>query len=192
MRNFRAVNSSSLQPCKAAVALGHVVFIAKKKNMKTFIVLIPFCFSVSGVQAETAAPAATSPAKIVTDLYSAHRGKPDPLQYPASKKLLGAYFEAGLLSLFLKDQSESDGEVGKLDFDPLYAAQDFEIKDFSVGLVAQQKHSAEVAASFKNMGKREKIGFLLSNTAQGWRITDIKYFDGRTLKGILNEASVPD
>jgi len=107
------------------------------------------------------------------------------LRYPASKKLLGAYFEKRLLSLFLKDQAESQGEVGKLDFDPLYAAQDFDIKDFSVALVAQQKNSADVAASFKNMGTSEKIVFLLSNTAQGWRITDIKYSDGRTLKGIL-------
>ena len=89
------------------------------------------------------------------------------------------------MSLFLKDEAESQGEVGKLDFDPLYAAQDFEIKDFSVVLVAQQKDSAEVAASFKNMGTSEKIVFLLSNTAQGWRITDIKYSDRRTLKGIL-------
>jgi hypothetical protein len=185
MRNLRALSSSRLQVCKASAAPGHLVFIAKKKNMKTFIVLILFCFSVCGVQAETGASAATSPAKIVSDLYSAHRGKADPLQYPASKNLLGAYFDAGLLSLFLNDQSESQGEVGKVDFDPLYAAQDFEIKDFSVRLIAQQKHSAEVAAFFKNIGTREKIGFLLSNTGQGWRITDIKYSDGRTLKGIL-------
>jgi hypothetical protein len=61
---------------------------------------------------------------------------------------------------------------------PLYAAQDFEIKDFSVVLVSEQKDSAEVAASIKNMGTSEKIVFLLSNTAQGWRITDIKYSDG--------------
>jgi hypothetical protein len=87
--------------------------------------------------------------------------------------------------IFLKDQAEPKGEVGKLDFDPLYAAQDFEIKDFSVVLVAQQKDSAEVAASFKNMGTSKKIAFLLANTAEGWRITDIKYSDGRTLKGIL-------
>jgi hypothetical protein len=52
-------------------------------------------------------------------------------------------------------------------------------------LVSEQKDSAEVAASFKNMGTSEKIVFLLSNTAQGWRITDIKYSDGQTLKGIL-------
>ena len=153
--------------------------------MRNLIVLTVFLFNLHGVWAETSLPAASSPKKVVTDLYSAHKGKADPLQYPASKKLLGAYFEKGLLSLFLKDQSESQGEVGKLDFDPLYAAQDFEIKDFSVVLVAEQKDSTEVAASFKNMGTREKIVFLLSNTAQGWRIADIKYSDGRTLKGVL-------
>ena len=119
------------------------------------------------VRPETSLPAAISPKKIVTDLYLAHGGKAEPLQYPASKKLFGAYFENRLMSLFLKDQSESQGEVGKIDFDPLYAAQDFEIKDFSVVLVVQRKDSAEVAASFKNMGTSKKIVFLLSNTAQG-------------------------
>jgi hypothetical protein len=153
--------------------------------MRKFIVVTIVLLTLCGVRAETSLPAATSPTKVVTDLYSAHKGKADPLQYPASKKLLGAYFEKGLLSLYLKDQKESKGEVGKLDFDPLYDAQDFEIKDFSVALVAQQKDSAEVVASFKNMGTSEKIVFLLSNTSQGWRITDIKYSDGRTLKGIL-------
>jgi hypothetical protein len=141
--------------------------------MRKFIVVTVFLFNLCGVRAETSLPAATSPTKVVTDLYGAHRGKADPLRYPASKKLLSAYFEKSLLSLFLKDQSESHGEVGKLDFDPLYAAQDFEIKDFSVVLVAQQKDSADVAASFKHMGTSEKIVFLLSNTAQGWRITDV-------------------
>ena len=153
--------------------------------MKQFIAVALFLFTLCGIWPETSYAAATSPEKVVTDLYSAHKGKADPLVYPASKKLLAAYFEKGLLSLFLKDQSESKGEVGKLDFDPLYDAQDFDIKDFAVALVAQQKDSAEVAASFKNIGTSEKIVFLLTNTAQGWRITDIKYSDGRTLKDIL-------
>lgn len=153
--------------------------------MRKLIVTTVFLLSVSGVWAQASSPAASSPTKVVSDLYRAHNGKADPLQYPASEKLLGAYFEEGLLSLFLKDQSESKGEVGKLDFDPLYAAQDFDINDFSVALVAEQKDSAEVAASFKNLGTSEKIVFLLSPTAQGWRITDIRYSDGSTLKGIL-------
>jgi hypothetical protein len=153
--------------------------------MRTVIVITAFFFTLCGVWAEASPSEATSPTKIVSDLYRAHNGKTDPLQYPASKELLGTYFEKGLLSLFLKDQSESQGEVGKLDFDPLYAAQDFKIKDFSVALVAQQKDSAEVAASFKNIGTSEQVVFLLSNTKQGWRISDIKYSDGRTLKAIL-------
>ena len=153
--------------------------------MRKLIVTAAFLFNLCGVWAETSLPAVTSPTKVVTDLYRAHNGKTDPLQYPASKKLVGAYFDKGLLSLFLKDQSESKGEVGKLDFDPLYDAQDFDIKDFSVAVVAEQKDSAEVAVSFKNLGTNKKIVFLLSPTAQGWRITDIRYSDGRTLKGIL-------
>jgi len=153
--------------------------------MRRFIVITLFSFHLCGAWAETSLHAATSPKEVVTELYTAHKGKADPLQYPASKKLLGAYFENGLLSLYLKDQTESKGEVGKLDFDPLYEAQDFQIKDFSIGLVSQQSDSAEVAASFKNIGKSEKIVFLVSNTARGWRITDIKYSDGRTLKEIL-------
>ena len=153
--------------------------------MRNFVLVTVSLFSLCGVWAETSLAAPTPPEKVVTGLYGAHKGKADPLVYPASKKLLGAYFEKGLLSLFLKDQSESKGEVGKLDFDPLYHAQDFDIKDFSVALVSQQKDSAEVAASFKNLGTSEKIVFLLSPTAQGWRIANIKFSDGSTLKGIL-------
>jgi hypothetical protein len=153
--------------------------------MRKLIVATVFLFNLCGVWAETSLSPTTPPTKVVTDLYREHNGKADPLRYPASKKLLGAYFDKGLLSLFLKDQSESKGEVGKLDFDPLYDAQDFDIKDFSVAAVAEQKGSAEVAASFKNIGTSEKLVFLLSQTAQGWRITDIRYSDGRTLKGIL-------
>jgi len=153
--------------------------------MRTFIVVTIFLVNLCGLQAEPRSPAASPPTKVVTDLYRAHKGKADPLQDPASKKLLGAYFDKDLLALYLKDQAESKGEVGKLEFDPLYNAQDFEIKDFSVALVTQKEDSAEVAASFKNMGKSEKIVFLLTNTPQGWRIADIKYSGGETLKGIL-------
>jgi len=153
--------------------------------MKKSIVFGVILLSLCELRAETNPPAAPSPAKVVTDLYNAHRGKADPLRYPESKKLLVAYFEKGLLSLYLKDQAQSQGEIGKLDFDPLYDAQDFDIKDFAVAAGKQQKDSADVTASFKNMGTNTKIVFMLSNTAQGWRITDIKYSSGRTLRGIL-------
>lgn len=112
-------------------------------------------------------------------------GKQTHWQYPRSRNLLGAYFDNGLLALFLKDQTESQGEVGKLDFDPLYDAQDFAIKGLAIAKIQESKGSAQVAATFKNMGTSKKLLFSLSNGAQGWRISDINYGDGRTLKGIL-------
>src|SRR4051812_25957572 len=105
--------------------------------MKRSIVLLVALLTPCGLRAENKQPVAASPAKVVTDLYNAHRGKADPLRYPESKKLLGAYFEKSLWSLYLKDQAQSQGQIGKLDFDPLYDAQDFEIKDFAVAVVKQ-------------------------------------------------------
>jgi hypothetical protein len=96
--------------------LQSIFLLGTKGNMRQFIVIALFFFNLSGAWAATSLPAATSPQKVVTELYTAHKRKADPLQYPASKKLLGTYFEKGLLSLYLKDQSESKGEVGKLRF----------------------------------------------------------------------------
>jgi hypothetical protein len=73
--------------------------LGTKENMRRVIVATVLFFNFCGVWAETSSSAATSPTKVVTDLYRTHNGKTDPLQYPASKKLLGAYFEKGLLSI---------------------------------------------------------------------------------------------
>ena len=56
--------------------------------------------------------------ELIAQLYNEHSGKSDPLQYPASKKRLPSYFYKPLLDLYLKDQEDSKGEVGKIDFDP--------------------------------------------------------------------------
>ena len=56
--------------------------------------------------------------ELVAQLYKEHSGKSDPLDYPASKKLLPNYLYKPLLDLYLKDQEDSKGEVGKIDFDP--------------------------------------------------------------------------
>jgi hypothetical protein len=122
---------------------------------------------------------------LVAQLYKEHSGKSDPLQYPASKKLLQNYFHKALLDLYLKDQEDSKGEVGKIDFDPLYDAQDLQIKDFSLVVLNNKKDSGYVAARFKNMGVEQQVVFALQSTKAGWRIADIQYKDGRSLLKIL-------
>jgi hypothetical protein len=126
-----------------------------------------------------------TPEGLVTQLYQAHKGKSDPLQYPLSKRLLGRYFSDPLLKLYLNDQRQSKGEVGKVDFDPLYDAQDFQITNFKIVRLNVTGEEGSVAARFKNIGVDEEIVFEMRKATTGWRIADIKYKDGRTLMTVL-------
>ena len=124
-----------------------------------------------------------SPKDLVAQLYQAHRSKKhDPLE---ETHLLGRYFEAELLKLYLEDRREAKGEVGRLDGDPLYNAQDMEIRDFSISAPEITGQEARVAVNFKNMGKPTRVEYVLSRTADGWKISDIRYDDGSSLKKIL-------
>jgi hypothetical protein len=89
--------------------------------MRSVLVLL-----VSVLTAAISAAADLSAKDLVAQLYQAHRSKHDPLD---ETQLLGRYFDAALLKLYLKDQREAKGEVGRLDGDPLYNAQDIQIKD---------------------------------------------------------------
>ena len=123
-----------------------------------------------------------SPKDLVAQLYQAHRSKHDPLD---ETPLLGRYFDTALLKLYLKDRSEAKGEVGRLDGDPLYNAQDTEIKDFSISAPEMAGGEARVTVNFKNLGKPTRVVYILSRTANGWKISDIRYDDGSSLKKIL-------
>ena len=123
-----------------------------------------------------------SPKDLVAQLYQAHNSKHDPLDETA---LLGHYFDAALLNLYLKDKREAKGEVGRLDGDPLYNAQDMEIKDFSISTPAVAGGEVRVTVNFKNLGKPTRVVYILSRTANGWKISDIRYDDGSSLKKIL-------
>ena len=87
--------------------------------------------------------------------------------------------------LYLKDRREAKGEVGRLDGDPLYNAQDMEIKDFSVSAPEMAGGEARVTVNFKNLGKPTRVVFMLDRTANSWKISDIRYDDGSSLKKIL-------
>lgn len=123
-----------------------------------------------------------SPKDLVAQLYQAHRSKHDPLDETA---LLGRYLDPALLQLYLKDKREAKGEVGRLDGDPLYNAQDMEIKDFSVSAAEMVDGEARVTVNFKNLDKPTRVLYMLSRTANGWKISDIRYDDGSSLKKIL-------
>jgi len=156
--------------------------------MNRLIVIVAIVPLVAGfASAQPGASNLGTGKELVAQLYKEHSGKSDPLRYPASRKLLPNYFCKPLLDLHLKDQDDSKGEVGKVDFDPLYDAQDFKISDFNLVVLPDKKGSGYVAVRFKNMGVEQEIIFALQRTKMGWRVADIQYRDGRSLWKILKE-----
>jgi hypothetical protein len=145
--------------------------------MRSVLVLL-----VSLLTAATLTAADLSAKDLVAQLYQAHRSKHDPLD---ETQFLGRYFDAALLKLYLKDKREAKGEVGRLDGDPLYNAQDFQISDFSVSAPETAGGETRVTVHFKNIGKPTRVIFVLGKTPDGWRINDIRYDDGSSLKKIL-------
>src|SRR5437588_7381897 len=130
---------------------------------------------VSFLTAAISSAADPSAKDLVAKLYQAHRSKHDPLD---ETQLLGRYFDAALLKLYLKDKREAKGEVGRLDGDPLYNAQDIQITDFSISAPKTTGAETLVMVRFKNIGKSTRVEYVLGRTADGWKISNIRYDDG--------------
>ena len=123
-----------------------------------------------------------SPKDVVAQLYKAYGTEQSSER---ETRLFSRYFDHDLMQLYLKDKREAKGEVGRLDGDPLYNAQEIQITDFSISAPRITGSEALVIVRFKNIGKPTRIECVLHRTANGWKISDLRYDDGSSLKKIL-------
>src|SRR5437762_9259462 len=142
----------------------------------------------SGAHAQSQRNLRASPGALVADLYKAHRRKRSPFFQTRSRALLYKYFEKSLADMIWKDAVSSKGEVGVIDGDPLYDAQDMDIKNFAIGKAVFEDGKARLTVSFDNFGQKQSIIFVLVNGRSGWLISDIDYGKGRTLVGEFKES----
>ena len=126
-----------------------------------------------------------SPNALVADLYRVHDRKHSPFFQTRSRALLYRYFDKSLADMIWKDAVSSKGEVGALDGDPLYDAQDTDIKKFAIGKPSYADGKAKVKVTFENFGQPKSFVFILVNGRAGWRIENIEYGEGRSLRGYL-------
>ena len=117
-------------------------------------------------------------------LYNQHK-RQSPFFQTRSRALLDRYFSSELADLIWSDARASRGEVGALNGDPLYNAQDMQIRNFSVRERVTGAIATEVVASFENFNKKHEVVFRLMPAGRSWKIADIVYDDGTTLAGIL-------
>jgi hypothetical protein len=126
-----------------------------------------------------------SPNALVADLYRVHNRKQSPFFQTRSRALLYKYFEKDLADMIWKDAVKSKGEVGAIDGDPLYDAQDMEIKKFAIAMPSYADGKARVNVTFENFKEPKSFVFILVNGRTGWRISNIEYGEGRSLRGYL-------
>ena len=134
------------------------------------------------------APVISFPETTVKELYRAHRNGSGHVFERQGRKLQQKFFDRKLAALIWKDLTETpEGEVGNLDFDPLYRAQEMQIKNFRVGNGFVKGNTATVPVTFMNFDQRVRLVFHLVNTKGGWRVSNIDYGEGSDLVKILSQ-----
>lgn len=126
-----------------------------------------------------------SPEQLVADLYRQHKSQ-GPFFQHQSRSLVDRYFDQDLADRIWRMPNSPD-EVGPLDGDPLYNAQEMEIRNFLIHKPTIANGKATVLVTFTNFRKKQEVKFFLDSRQAGWKITNIKYDDGTDLIGILSE-----
>lgn len=131
----------------------------------------------------------SSPSGVIQSLYKLHNDGKGPIFTKAGKKYLSRYFDSQLTALIWKEVAGTPaGEVGNLDFDPFYNAQDTQITSFRIGEPRIRRDAATVIVSFKNFGHLNKLIYTMRKTREGWRIHNIDYGGGLNLVKVLSAS----
>jgi hypothetical protein len=157
------------------------------KSIKLMLVIAVFLGGLSpsaGAAQTSKSSRQMSPKELVADLYRQHK-KQSPFFQMRSRALLDKYFAPELANLLWQDARSSGDEVGALDGDPLFNAQDMDIKNFSIHEGVGGPRMVVVPVSFENLGQKHEIKFRLFSGGGTWRIANIEYDDGANLLEIL-------
>ena len=151
-----------------------------------FVCLLTFASLNFAQNKKAAKTVVNSPEQVVKDLYAARKNeKTDPFFQTKNRALVDKYFTGELADAIWKGAVAANGEVGALDFDPTFYAQDDEITNFVIG---KADANNVVKVKFKNFGKDEVITYSLvkqTTGAKDWKIDSIVYSDAEDLASIL-------
>jgi hypothetical protein len=123
------------------------------------------------------------PHAIVAELYAAHDAGAGPFFQTSNRAVVDKFLTKEFADLIWNDAVKADGEVGAIDFDPLYGSQDPQITDFEImdtGWGGDDKFGSDdkavVQVTFKNAGEEQMISFQFKQGKdEQWKISDIRY-----------------
>lgn len=146
--------------------------------------LVFFSFALARLGA---ADAPAAPEAVVAALYKAHASDKGPFFQSEDKAVVSKYFSKELTAFIWVDAKNADGEVGALGADPLYDAQDTEIKKFAIEKGKIDGTKATVLVTFVNFDEKQKFTYQMVQENGAWKIADIRYTAGHTLKKLYQD-----
>jgi hypothetical protein len=161
-----------------------------QKNHAPLVAVVLLVCSFSAMAApfvgQAKPAAADSPTALVKELYRVHNNGRGPILTGKNRAVLQKFFDKKLADLLWKILTAKSDEVGPLDFDPFFNAQDTEISNFLISAAVGNDQDSTVTVTFRNAGSPETIKFRLHHTEVGWRVANIVYADGSDLIKILS------
>lgn len=158
----------------------------KKNFIYVFFLLLAAAFGAGSVRANEGLQTANTPDAVVRELYRVHDNGNGALLDRKSRSQLLRFFDRRLFDLLWKELTSNSDEVGNLDFDPFYNAQDTQITGFTVGRPSTAGSKSSVVVNFHNAGRRERLTYKLTRVGKYWQIENIVYSDASTLVKILS------
>ena len=151
------------------------------------LVLLVLCLFANSQLSEAQASKPSTPTSTIQALYRVHHDGRGHVFDRQGKTNLYRFFDKPLADLIWKEIHDTPaGEVGNLDFDPLFNAQDTQIKQFKIGPPTVQENNATVIVSFTNFDQPTKITFRMVKRGQAWKVENIDYGDDTNLMKMLS------
>lgn len=144
-----------------------------------------FAIVLLALTSAASAAAPSDPAAVVSELYRLRKTEKSPFFDEKDRGLIARLLSRELGDLVRKDLRESKDGPGALGFDPVYNGQDFKITRLVVGKAKTKGSTARVPVSFLNFGQRNQQTYVLKRERGSWKIDDIVYSDGSSIKKMM-------
>lgn len=153
---------------------------------------IPALLLITGIGLSAQDPSLESARKLVQAFYAEHM-KGDMAFSEASVKSKARYLAPDLLKACLSKQADDAAKgpeaVPDVDGDPFTDSQEYP-DAFKLGRIHSSGGGARIPVTFtwKNGNPPRTVTVILKNLQSGWRIDDLRYAEGRTLRQLLKPS----
>ncbi len=151
------------------------------KRLLASVIVVAFALCASAGFAKSVTQG-LDPTAIVKKLYKMQASDKGPFFQTENQDLVFDFFMEDLGDQIFKDAVDANGEVGALDFDPLYGSQDPQESGLKI---SKSKEDENVVVFFKSAGEPQEIYVIFKQDEGGaWKIDDMIYPAGYSLREV--------